>query len=68
MIRRCQIQPHCRARSNGTPPDRSSFEAFTQRRDVPVNFPEAEWHQEFAEIPRFGGSIAHDLEIRRRSP
>ena len=48
------------------PPDRSSFEAFTQRRDVPVNFPEAEWHQEFAENP--DGSVGRslmNLEIRR---
>jgi pimeloyl-ACP methyl ester carboxylesterase len=48
------------------PPDRSSFEAFTQRRDVRVNFPEAEWHQEFAENP--DGSVGRslmNLEIRQ---
>lgn len=48
------------------PPDRSSFEAFTQRRDLKVIFPEAEWHQEFAANP--DGSVGRSLmspEIRR---
>jgi hypothetical protein len=48
------------------PPDRSSFEAFTQRRDLQVIFPEAEWHQQFAANP--DGSVGRSLmspEIRR---
>ena len=47
-------------------PDRSSFEAFTQRRDLKVIFPEAEWHQEFAANP--DGSVGRSLmslEIRQ---
>jgi non-heme chloroperoxidase len=48
------------------PPDRSSFEAFTKRRDLKVTFPEAEWHQQFAANP--DGSVGPslmNLEIRR---
>jgi pimeloyl-ACP methyl ester carboxylesterase len=48
------------------PPDLSSFEAFTQRRDLKVTFPEAEWHQQFAANP--DGSVGRSLmspEIRR---
>jgi non-heme chloroperoxidase len=48
------------------PPDRSSFKAFTQRPDLKVKFPEAEWRQQFAENP--DGSIGEslmNLEIRR---
>jgi non-heme chloroperoxidase len=48
------------------PADRSSFEAFAHRRDVPVKFPEAEWRQQFAENP--DGSVGRsllNLEIRR---
>jgi non-heme chloroperoxidase len=48
------------------PPDLSSFEAFTQRRDLNVTFPEAEWHQQFAANP--DGSVGRSLmspEIRR---
>jgi pimeloyl-ACP methyl ester carboxylesterase len=41
------------------PPDRSSFEAFTQRRDLNVTFPEAEWHQQFAANP--DGSVGRSL-------
>jgi non-heme chloroperoxidase len=48
------------------PPDRSSFEAFTKRRDLKVTFPEAEWHQQFAANP--DGSVGQslmNLESRR---
>jgi len=48
------------------PDDRSSFEAFTQRRDPRVMFPEAEWRQQFAANP--DGSVGRSLlslEIRR---
>jgi pimeloyl-ACP methyl ester carboxylesterase len=40
-------------------PDRSSFKAFTQRRDLKVTFPEAEWRQEFAANP--DGSVGRSL-------
>ena len=49
-----------------SPDDRSSFEAFTQRRDPRVMFPEAEWRQQFAANP--DGSVGRSLmslEIRR---
>ena len=52
-----------------TPPpqaDRSSFTAFTKRSGLAVIFPEAEWHQQFAENP--DGSLGESLmkpEIRR---
>lgn len=48
------------------PPDHSSFEAFTQRRDLRVTFPEAEWRQQYAANP--DGSVGQSLlspEIRR---
>src|SRR5687768_15243397 len=49
VVRRCRISPRCRARSNRRlSPDRSSFEAFSRRRDLAVTFPEAEWRQQFA--------------------
>ena len=47
-------------------PDFSSFKAFSQRRDRPVTFPEAEWRQQFFENP--DGSVGRSLmspEIRR---
>ena len=47
-------------------PDRSSFEAFTQRPGLKVTFPEAEWRQQFAENP--DGSVGRSLmslEIRQ---
>jgi non-heme chloroperoxidase len=40
-------------------PDRSSFKAFTKRPDLKVTFPEAEWHQQFAENP--DGSVGQSL-------
>jgi hypothetical protein len=40
-------------------PDVSSFQAFTQRRDLKVTFPEAEWHQQFATNP--DGSVGRSL-------
>jgi pimeloyl-ACP methyl ester carboxylesterase len=46
-------------------PDTSSFGAFTQRRDLKVTFPEAEWRQQFAANP--DGSVGRSLmspEIR----
>jgi non-heme chloroperoxidase len=48
------------------PPDLSSFEAFTQRRDLKVTFPQAEWRQQFAANP--DGTVGRSLmspEIRR---
>jgi pimeloyl-ACP methyl ester carboxylesterase len=48
------------------PPDLRSFEAFAQRRDLRVTFPDAEWHQQFAANP--DGSVGRSLmslEIRR---
>ena len=55
-----------RAISPAPPPDRSSFEAFAERRDLRVTFPEAEWRQQFAENP--DGSVGRSLlspSIRR---
>jgi pimeloyl-ACP methyl ester carboxylesterase len=43
-------------------PDRSLFEAFTQRRDLKVIFPEAEWHQQFAANP--DGSVGRSHASR----
>jgi non-heme chloroperoxidase len=46
--------------------DYSSFEAFSQRRDRPVAFPEAEWRQQF--FANADGSVGRSLmslEIRR---
>ena len=40
-------------------PDRSSFKAFTKRPGLKVTFPEAEWHQQFAENPN--GSVGASL-------
>lgn len=40
-------------------PDRSSFEAFSRRRDLRVAFPEADWRQLFAENP--DGSVGRLL-------
>ena len=40
-------------------PDSTSFEAFSQRRDLQVAFPEAEWRQQFAENP--DGSVGRSL-------
>ena len=40
-------------------PDHSSFGAFTQRRDLRVTFPEAEWRQQFAASP--DGSVGRSL-------
>ena len=40
-------------------PDRSSFRAFTRSRNLEVTFPEAEWHQQFAENP--DGSVGESL-------
>jgi pimeloyl-ACP methyl ester carboxylesterase len=47
-------------------PDRSSFEALTQRPGLKVRFPEAEWRQQYAENP--DGSVGRSLmslEIRQ---
>src|SRR5262245_22386032 len=47
-------------------PDLGSFAAFTQRRDLKVTFPEAEWRQQFAANP--DGSVGRSLmspEIRQ---
>ena len=47
-------------------PDRSSFDAFSRRRDLKVTFPEAEWREQFAANP--DGSVGQSLmstEIRR---
>ncbi len=47
-------------------PDRSSFEALTQRPGLKVSFPEAEWRQQFAANP--DGSVGRSLmslEIRQ---
>ena len=47
-------------------PDRSSFNAITKQPGLKVTFPEAEWHQQFAENP--DGSVGEslmNLEIRR---
>ncbi len=41
------------------PPDYSSFEAFSRRRDLKVTFPEAEWRQQFAANP--DGSVGQSL-------
>ena len=60
VVRRCRISPRCRARSNRRlSPDRSSFEAFSRRRDLAVTFPEAEWRQQFAANP--DGSVGQSL-------
>ena len=40
-------------------PDRSSFKAFTKQPGLKVTFPEAEWHQQFAENP--DGSVGQSL-------
>ena len=40
-------------------PDRSSFEALTQRPGLKVSFPEAEWRQQFAANP--DGSVGRSL-------
>lgn len=40
-------------------PDRSSFEAFTKRRDLKVTFPEAEWRQQFE--ANADGSVGRSL-------
>lgn len=40
-------------------PDRSSFEAFSRRRDLRVTFPEAEWRHQFAANP--DGSVGRSL-------
>jgi non-heme chloroperoxidase len=41
--------------------DGSSFKAFTKRPGLKVTFPEAEWHQQFAENP--DGSVGQSLMI-----
>ena len=50
-------------------PDLSSFAAFTQRRDLKVTFPKAEWRQQFAANPD-GSWVARSCLSRfgRRSP
>jgi len=42
-------------------PDRSSFGAFTRSRGLETTFPEAEWHQQFAETA--DGSVGESLMV-----